>query len=633
MSSTSFLKRVLSGFAAAFQPLREAVASPDAFAAFLQQFGWTLAPTDLTRVTGSLGDLTSMSGVTSSVSLEELTGELISAGNVIRRISASGAPAAFASTFPRELLDYFVYFALAQQSPPVFALLHFVGALSERRVPAAADTGRAEYIERQVHWDRLGPLADQPLAAIGQTYGWGTDFDADAFLRNVGILARGFGGYAGVHAPDRRLIDQYYARGTPEAAGPKSLILSAPLLEASATSGSASGSTKLAFLAIPIPRSPDISTPPDGLALMPMITGKASDTFAISDNVSLKLSGDFLARPIRAEVHPDRAVVRGSAGDSQVEALVRLDAKTPADAPWIPIGDATSSRLEVSAMHASLALSGQLDGDADLQIDIGIDAAALVIDFSEGDVFLQDTVGSSLTRSALSFALAWSSLSGFRLGNTSTLQLSLPLHQTLGSVAQLESLDLAVGAGPGSSMLLDAMVTGSVSIGPVHASFAQVGMRLLLDTRGDAQAPGNLGNLNLDFAFKPPDGIGLSVEAQGVVTGGGFLFHDPAEQLYAGVMQLSLSDTITLSAFGLIATQMPDGSRGYSLIIFITAEDFEPIPLGLGFTLEGIGGMVGVNRTFDQDALRAGMQNDTLKSLLFPRDPVTNAPVIVQVAG
>ena len=77
-----------------------------------------------------------------------------------------------------------------------------------------------------------------------------------------------------------------------------------------------------------------------------------------------------------------------------------------------------------------------------------------------------------------------------------------------------------------------------------------------------------------------------------------------------------------MKAFGLIATRMPDGSRGYSLIVFITAEDFQPIPLGMGFTLLGIGGMVAINRTFDEDALRAGLKNDTLGTLLFPRDPV-----------
>ena len=39
----------------------------------------------------------------------------------------------------------------------------------------------------------------------------------------------------------------------------------------------------------------------------------------------------------------------------------------------------------------------------------------------------------------------------------------------------------------------------------------------------------------------------------GVLTGGGFLYRDAALQLYAGVMQLTLHERITLTAFGLVA--------------------------------------------------------------------------------
>jgi hypothetical protein len=75
---------------------------------------------------------------------------------------------------------------------------------------------------------------------------------------------------------------------------------------------------------------------------------------------------------------------------------------------------------------------------------------------------------------------------------------------------------------------------------------------------------------------------------------------------------------------------MPDGRPGYSLLIFITADGFKPIPLGFGFVLQSIGGMVGVNRTFDQEVLKAGLKTDTLSTLLFPRDPVANAPALIQ---
>ena len=64
--------------------------------------------------------------------------------------------------------------------------------------------------------------------------------------------------------------------------------------------------------------------------------------------------------------------------------------------------------------------------------------------------------------------------------------------------------------------------------------------------------------------------------------------------------------------------------------MFITAEDFQPIQLGLGFKLEGIGGMLAINRTFDEAALREGLKNNTLGTLLFPVDPVRNAPEILR---
>ena len=201
MSSDSFLKQVLAGFANALEPLKEAIASPQAFASFLGGFGWTLASNDLNSVTGSLEGLSTLAADPSSMSLEQLAGDVVSAANVIRGLATSGAPAAFVSTFPEELLDFLVYYALAQQSAPIFALLHFGGVLGERRVPANSTTGRAEYVQRLVNWALLGQFADQPLSSFEKNYGWGTNFAADAFLRSLGILIRGFGGNAGLFPP------------------------------------------------------------------------------------------------------------------------------------------------------------------------------------------------------------------------------------------------------------------------------------------------------------------------------------------------------------------------------------------------------------------------------------------------
>ena len=74
---------------------------------------------------------------------------------------------------------------------------------------------------------------------------------------------------------------------------------------------------------------------------------------------------------------------------------------------------------------------------------------------------------------------------------------------------------------------------------------------------------------------------------------------------------------------------MPNNVKGFSLLITITAEDFKPIPLPLGFRLTGIGGLLAINRTFAQDVLRAGLKNHTLESVMFPKDPIRNASQIL----
>src|SRR5262249_5406858 len=47
------------------------------------------------------------------------------------------------------------------------------------------------------------------------------------------------------------------------------------------------------------------------------------------------------------------------------------------------------------------------------------------------------------------------------------------------------------------------------------------------------------------------------------------------------------------------------------------------------FALTGIGGLIAINRTFDESVLRAGLKNHTLDSVMFPKDPIRNAPQII----
>ena len=54
-----------------------------------------------------------------------------------------------------------------------------------------------------------------------------------------------------------------------------------------------------------------------------------------------------------------------------------------------------------------------------------------------------------------------------------------------------------------------------------------------------------------------------------------------------------------------------------------------PIELILGFSLAGVGGLIGIHRTVDTEYLREGLRAKTLDSILFPDNAILNAPKIL----
>lgn len=152
-----------------------------------------------------------------------------------------------------------------------------------------------------------------------------------------------------------------------------------------------------------------------------------------------------------------------------------------------------------------------------------------------------------------------------------------------------------------------------------------MGLRFNLDV---PQSGGNFGPLDVSFAFKPPNGVGLAIDT-GVVKGGGYLYFDPDREEYAGALDLVFSGFLNLKAIGLITTRMPDGSKGFSLLIIITAEFGAGIQLGFGFVLLGVGGLLGLNRTLRVEPLAEGVRTGSVTSIMFPKNVIENAPRII----
>lgn len=163
----------------------------------------------------------------------------------------------------------------------------------------------------------------------------------------------------------------------------------------------------------------------------------------------------------------------------------------------------------------------------------------------------------------------------------------------------------------------------TLELGPITGVMEGVGLKATIAPRAD---DGNLGPLQIDLGVTPPNGIGLVLDA-GPVKGGGYLFFDADEAMYAGAVQLSMK-ALSFSAVGVVTTRLPDGGDGFSMLVVITAE-FPPIQLGFGFSLIGIGGLAGIHRDMDADALAQCLREGRLGSILFPRDVVANVRRIV----
>ncbi len=288
--------------------------------------------------------------------------------------------------------------------------------------------------------------------------------------------------------------------------------------------------------------------------------------------------------------------------------------------PAFLFGSAGGTHLEV----------GSTIVEADFSYDPAHIAAAIsakaakcsfVIKASDGDGFLSSVLPADGLKADFDLGLTFSSDGGLSVQGAAGLDATLPIGVSIGGVVTIPSIHLGLQA---QDTGLQAEVSASLtfSIGPVQAVVDRLGVIVPVTFPANG---GNFGPMDLDFAFKPPSGVGLSIDAAGV-GGGGFLKHDDAKHEYSGMLQLEFTE-LALQAFGLITTEVA-GGQGYSLLALIDAE-FPPIQLGWGFTLNGVGGLLAVNRSASTDALHAALKANTLSSILFPKNALTNAPQIL----
>ncbi|MGH7459795.1 MAG: DUF6603 domain-containing protein, partial [Longimicrobiales bacterium] len=301
-------------------------------------------------------------------------------------------------------------------------------------------------------------------------------------------------------------------------------------------------------------------------------------------------------------------------GDPQ--AFVRIEAlrKDP-NVPAVRIGEAGHTRLDIGATKFGIELGAKSGA-----LNFALEDAALILKLGEGDGFLKNLSNKELAI-RFSFGIVLDSENGLRLAGGSGLAVTIPVANAVLGRFTIHHADLRLGPGKNPDDFgLELSIALTVALGPFRATVDRIG----LEFQGGFRE-GNMGFMDVTGGFRAPNGIGLVLETKHI-KGGGYLYIDRERGEYAGVLELRLGK-VSVKAIGLLQTKSAERDD-WSLLIFLFAQ-FSPVPIGLGINWSGVGGMIGVRRSTDIEKLQAGVRLGALDDILFPKDPVANAPRII----
>lgn len=507
---------------------------------------------------------------------------------------------------------------LERGAPRPAAILKLLGIRETTQEDADPTRFQPAFELRTIHLDRLGTLLTDPAALMREVYGWGTaTIDAARLFDALMTVSFALGIPAQIDSPAPGVLQALVPRydTTTDADHPEELQITLLALDG----------VEVVLAVLP---GPAAAGQPQPLVATLLVDGSVEQDIQVDPRTSLHFDAQAdlstgLSVILRPGQAPDAHFAFGQANaDPLVSGTVALrltrgsgDGSTPlrlltiTDEIWLEAGDIY---LQAGADATGAALDFTIGG--------GLEKGRFVLAPGEADSFLRTLLPSDGVHVDFAVGVTWSR-QGLNFTGSAGTQTDLAVNMTAGPLT-LKGIHLALAAN-GQGISLEASLTGGALLGPLTAVVEHVGAKAELTF-----THGNLGPVDLQPHFKPPDGLGLSIDSA-VLTGGGFIAFDPDKGQYAGVLQLEFQGLVTLTAIGLLNTRLPGGEPGFSLIIIIAGSGFPPIQLGLGFTLTGVGGLVGINRTINADVLQSGLRSGSLNAVLFPQDPVKNAPTII----
>ena len=280
--------------------------------------------------------------------------------------------------------------------------------------------------------------------------------------------------------------------------------------------------------------------------------------------------------------------------------------------PALIVGTSNASRLEIGALAWGIEIGADFAG-----FRMAARKGKLVISLGQGDGFLKNLPGGTI-EVPFDIGLLADTKGGVRFEGGTGLKVNLPVAASLFGVftVQYVELELVLAA----KVQVELRGGFSLKLGPFSAAVDKLGLAADLTSLTQGADFGKV------LSFLPPKGIGLRLDA-GAIKGGGYLFIDSERGEYAGALELTVIGVFSVKAICLITTKRPDGTEGWSLLLVIYGQF--SVHIAFGIFLTGIGGLIGLHHRVDTQALIDGMKTGALDDVLFPDNPVADAPRII----
>ena len=515
-----------------------------------------------------------------------------------------------AASLPRQILDFFILQHLETSYPTLYHSLLLTG-LATKADPSNRQPARFNI-------ERMRDLLKDPIGLFKTAHHWGTpNFNSDTVIAPLTqvLAGLGFQTYSELTASETRVA---LGEATPKGENEYSTLqLRLPFLSEGTEAGIRQlGLVLLALL--PTPAGDD-----GGLALLPFGNTETSFTQALDTRTTFSFNINSEATvPFGIVARPDAISLTGI-GEQTAPASVDLTAQVlhsrALGAPSVLFSQSDIGAVEISSMEARLGVAYSPEGELDTVISFPVEGRLALRSPAE-DGFLSAVLPEEGISAPLSLNAGWSQSQGIFLGTAGALETTVPINKSLMQAFQLDSATYKVGVAE-DRVLLSISISGAVGLGSFKATLEQIGLEVSLSFDEQAIVP-----TQIDYRFKPPEGLTLALDST-MLTGGGFLQYNEDSGEYEGLIQLKYN-SLMLTGIGILNTRRPNSEPGFSLVLLITGE-FPPVQLGFGFTLNGVGGLLGVNRTANIQALQEGVRSGAIASVMFPENPLANAPRIL----